>query len=93
MLARHVVRGLEDVAERRPAQHQPPPVRVDYLIRQVGPAAGSDFIFVYGAEEPPPPALVSDVKIRDAGFTEVMDTEETFRYWLGLLMERRVLPP
>jgi nucleoside-diphosphate-sugar epimerase len=53
----------------------------------------SDFIFVHGAEEPPPPALVSDVKLRAAGFTEVMDTEETFRHWLGLLVERGVLPP
>jgi nucleoside-diphosphate-sugar epimerase len=53
----------------------------------------SDFIFVHGAEEPPPPALVSDVKIRAAGFAEVIDTEETFRYWLTKLMDRRVLPP
>jgi nucleoside-diphosphate-sugar epimerase len=52
----------------------------------------SDFIFAYGAEQPPPPALVSDVKLRAAGFAEVMDTEETFRYWIGKLIERRILP-
>jgi nucleoside-diphosphate-sugar epimerase len=51
----------------------------------------SDFIFAHGAEEIPP-TLVSDVKIRAAGFTEVMDTEETFDYWLNLLAERNILP-
>lgn len=51
----------------------------------------SDFIFAYGAETIPP-TLVSDVKIRAAGFDEVMDTEETFRYWLNLLAERNILP-
>ena len=53
----------------------------------------SDFIFAYGVEEGPPAVLVSDVKLHAAGFCEVMDTEETFRYWLTKLMERRILPP
>jgi nucleoside-diphosphate-sugar epimerase len=53
----------------------------------------SDFIFAYGVEEGPPAVVVSDVKLRAAGFCEVMDTEETFRYWLTKLMERRILPP
>jgi nucleoside-diphosphate-sugar epimerase len=53
----------------------------------------SDFIFAYGMEEGPPAVLVSDVKLRAAGFCEVIDTEETFRYWLTNLMERRILPP
>jgi nucleoside-diphosphate-sugar epimerase len=53
----------------------------------------SDFIFQYGAQDPPPPALVSDVKIRRAGFGDVVDTEEMFRHWLTVLMDRRILPP
>ena len=53
----------------------------------------SDFIFAHGVEEGPPAVLVSDVKLHTAGFCEVMDTEETFRYWLTKLMERRILPP
>jgi nucleoside-diphosphate-sugar epimerase len=53
----------------------------------------SDFIFAYGVEEGPPAVLVSDVKLRAAGFGDVMDTDETFRYWLTKLMERRILPP
>ena len=53
----------------------------------------ADFCFAYGATEPPPPAFVSTVKIKQAGFTEVMDTEETFLHWIKVLQERRVLPP
>jgi nucleoside-diphosphate-sugar epimerase len=53
----------------------------------------ADFCMAYGAVEPPPPAFVSTVKIKQAGFTEVWDTEESFRYWLRVLMDRRVLPP
>jgi nucleoside-diphosphate-sugar epimerase len=53
----------------------------------------SDFIFAHGVEEGPPAVLVSDVKLRAAGFGEVVDTEDTFRYWLTRLVERRILPP
>jgi nucleoside-diphosphate-sugar epimerase len=53
----------------------------------------ADFCFAYGATQPPPPAFVSTVKIKQAGFTEVRDTEETFVHWLTVLQERRVLPP
>ncbi len=52
----------------------------------------SDFIFAYGVEDPPP-ALESDVKLRAAGYTEVMDTEEMIRHWLEVLVERKVMPP
>jgi len=53
----------------------------------------ADFCFAYGATDPPPPAFLSTVKIKQAGFTEVRDTEETFVYWLKVLQDRRVLPP
>ncbi|HTF50429.1 MAG TPA: SDR family oxidoreductase [Pseudonocardia sp.] len=53
----------------------------------------ADFCFAYGATAPPPPAFVSTVKIKQAGFTEVQDTEQTFVHWLKVLQERRVLPP
>jgi len=52
----------------------------------------ADFCFAYGLESPPPPAFVSAIKLRQAGFTEVMDTEQTFTDWLEFLMERDVLP-
>lgn len=53
----------------------------------------ADFCFAYGADSPPPAAFVSTVKIKQAGFTEVYNTEETFTYWLQKLIDRKVLPP
>ena len=53
----------------------------------------ADFCFAYGAEGGLPAAFVSTVKIKQAGFTETSDTEETFRYWLRKLIERKILPP
>jgi hypothetical protein len=52
----------------------------------------ADFCFAYGATAPPPPAFVSAIKLRQAGFTEVCDTEEMFRYWLTNFQERGLLP-
>jgi len=53
----------------------------------------ADFCFAYGATEPPPPAFVSTVKIKQAGFTETWNTEESFVHWLKVLQDRAVLPP
>ena len=52
----------------------------------------ADFCFAYGATASPPPAFVSTVKIKKAGFCGVADTEETFCHWLRKLQERKVLP-
>jgi nucleoside-diphosphate-sugar epimerase len=38
-------------------------------------------------------SLMSTIKIRQAGFADCIDTEEMFRWWLGELQRRRVLPP
>jgi hypothetical protein len=53
----------------------------------------ADFCFAYGATEPPPPAFVSAIKLRQHGVYECYDTEETFRYWIGWLQDRKILPP
>ena len=53
----------------------------------------ADFCFAYGATERPPPAFVSTVKIKQAGFCETHDTEASFSYWLRVLQDRGVLPP
>jgi hypothetical protein len=52
----------------------------------------ADYTFGVAVTEPPPPALVSTVKVKQAGFIEVRDTEDTFRYALDRLVAMRVLP-
>lgn len=52
----------------------------------------ADFVMAHGARGGAPPALVSTVKLRQAGFHEVMDTEAMFRKWFGRLRELRLLP-
>lgn len=53
----------------------------------------ADFCFAYGAETPPPPVLVSTVKIRSAGFHSYMVTEDMFVKWFRHLQNDRLLPP
>ena len=51
-----------------------------------------DRVFRYGVDRISLPTIVSTVKLRQAGFARVFDTEDTLRYWLGVLMERRIIP-
>ncbi len=52
----------------------------------------ADYTFGVDLDGPAVPALVSTVKVKAAGFTEVRDTEEMFRDVLGRLIARGVLP-
>ena len=52
----------------------------------------ADYQMRYGHTEPGPPAIVSTVKITQAGFQEVMDTEMMFRKWFRLFQKKRLLP-
>jgi hypothetical protein len=52
----------------------------------------ADFAFAYGAPAGPR-AFVSTIKLRQAGFTTTIDTEEAFRSALQSLIERNLLPP
>ena len=52
----------------------------------------ADFAFAYGAPEGPR-AFVSTIKLRQAGFTKTIDTEQAFRSALQSLIERKLLPP
>jgi len=72
--------------------------RFDLQRLEIGDVLGeshylADLVFAYGSTEMPPFASESTVKIRQAGFGECMDTEEMWRYWLGSLIDRRVIPP
>jgi nucleoside-diphosphate-sugar epimerase len=53
----------------------------------------ADYQMRYGHTEPGPPAIVSTIKIAQAGFHEVMDTEIMFRKWFKLFQQKRLLPP
>ena len=53
----------------------------------------ADYTMGYGRAEPGPPALVSTIKIQQAGFHEVMDTEEMYRKWFDIFRAKRLLPP
>lgn len=53
----------------------------------------ADFCMATGSRSPLPPALVSTVKLRAAGFTDVIDTEAMFRKWFERLQRARLLPP
>ena len=52
----------------------------------------ADFAFAYGAPEGPR-AFVSTIKLRQAGFTKVIDTEDSLRNSLRSLIDRKFLPP
>jgi len=53
----------------------------------------ADFCMAAGAVTPPPPAIVSTIKLRQRGFTDVMDTEAMLRKWFARYQELRLLPP
>lgn len=52
----------------------------------------ADFCFGYGLKKPPKPALVSTIKIRQAGFDYCVDTEQMFAYMFQSMRQLRLLP-
>jgi hypothetical protein len=52
----------------------------------------ADFAFAYGAPEGPR-AFVSTIKLRQAGFTRTIDTEDSFRDALQSLIDQKLRPP
>lgn len=53
----------------------------------------ADYTMGFGRDRPGPPALVSTIKLMQAGFTEVMDTEAMFRKCFAQMQAKRLLPP
>jgi len=76
----------QEITERHDLQ----PIPLDALIGESHHYA--DLCFAFGAEQPPAPTYVSTVKIRQAGFGDAYNTEESFCYWLQDLQRRRVIP-
>jgi nucleoside-diphosphate-sugar epimerase len=53
----------------------------------------ADYTMGYGRNEPGPPAIVSTIKLMQAGFTEVIDTELMFAKCFAEFQANRLLPP
>jgi len=53
----------------------------------------ADFCLTLGGENPGPPAMMSPVKIRQAGFAEFLDSETMVVKWLRRYMADGLLPP
>ena len=53
----------------------------------------ADAVFAHGADQAPPPAIVSTIKARQAGFHDCLDTEDMFRKWFKRWQDLRLLPP
>jgi nucleoside-diphosphate-sugar epimerase len=53
----------------------------------------ADYTMGYGRDTPGPPALVSTIKLMQAGFTEVIDTEAMFAKYFAEFQANRLLPP
>ena len=53
----------------------------------------ADYTMGYGRTQPGPPALVSTIKLMQAGFTEVMDTEAMFTKAIAEMQAKKLLPP
>lgn len=53
----------------------------------------ADFSMAFGAEETPPPVVVSTIKARQYGFNDCVDTEDMLRKWIDRYRAARLLPP
>jgi nucleoside-diphosphate-sugar epimerase len=53
----------------------------------------ADYTMGYGRDKPGPPAIVSTIKLMQAGFHEVMDTEAMFRKAFAEMQAEKLLPP
>ena len=80
----------ESIWDEIVAQHQLQPNSLSQVVGESHHYA--DLCFAYGADQPPPPALVSTVKIKQAGFTQTYNSEDSFCYWLKDLRQRRIIP-
>ncbi len=53
----------------------------------------ADYTMGYGRDQPGPAAIVSTIKLMQAGFCEVIDTEAMFRKAFAEMQAKRLLPP
>lgn len=53
----------------------------------------ADYQMRFGETQMGPPSIVSTIKLQQAGFHRVMDTEAMFRKWFEVFQHKRLLPP
>ena len=71
-------------------QHNLQPLPLDQILGESHYYA--DMAFSVGATEEHAPIFVSTVKIKQAGFTQTCNSEESFCHWLADLQARRIIP-
>jgi nucleoside-diphosphate-sugar epimerase len=84
------LQARSDVWDEIVARHDLQPISLSALVGESHHYA--DLCFAVGAQHSPPPTFVSTVKIKQAGFTDTYNTQESFCHWLRDLRSRRVLP-
>ena len=88
-LASHLA-GETDLWRRLATQHS---LCEPNLVKLIGDSPiYADMLLGYGQTHPFPPSLLSDVKIRQAGFHECLDTEQMVIDWLRRLRAMKLLP-
>jgi len=53
----------------------------------------ADALLRTGVDTISQPILVSTVKLRQAGFADCIDSEDSLRFWIGEMARRRLIPP
>ncbi len=79
-----------DLWTRIAADHHLQPSSLDVMLGESHHYA--DMCLAYGTSTAPPPTFVSTVKIKQAGFTDTCNSEESFCHWIRQLQTCRVLP-
>ncbi len=53
----------------------------------------ADALLRMGVETVSQPILVSTIKLREAGFGDCFDSEDTLAHWIDVMVQRRLIPP
>ena len=79
------------VWDRLVQRHGLRPIAIDALVGESHHYI--DALLRANVEQLTPPILVSTIKLRRAGFGNCFDSEDTLTHWLGVLADRKLIPP
>ncbi|MEQ8861156.1 MAG: NAD-dependent epimerase/dehydratase family protein [Pseudomonadales bacterium] len=90
----HFVEALSDCGAEWDAVRRRYGLKADELDAFIGKSFQfADFCLTLGGENPGPPAMMSTIRIRQAGFGECLDSEEMMAKWFRRYQADRLLPP